>query len=127
MTVEQKKRIGLVCLLALILMGILGGYAFFCLKTGWGIPCLFHLLTGLDCGFCGLTRAAVSVLQGDLLTSFSYHVLWPLYAAYLLWVAVSDAAVYIRQGKVQLLPASLWIHAVFLAVTVGYGILRNLL
>lgn len=38
-----------------------------------GIPCLFHLYTGLYCPGCGGTRAVKALIRGDLLLSFRYH------------------------------------------------------
>lgn len=36
-------------------------------------PCLFHLLTGFYCPGCGGTRAVISLLRGEFLTSFICH------------------------------------------------------
>lgn len=38
-----------------------------------GLPCLFHLLTGLYCPGCGGTRAVKYLLQGQILKSLQYH------------------------------------------------------
>lgn len=39
-----------------------------------GVPfCPFKLATGLPCPGCGITRAAVAFLHGDVATSFYYH------------------------------------------------------
>ncbi|MBT9776273.1 DUF2752 domain-containing protein [Clostridium sp. MCC353] len=38
-----------------------------------GIPCLFHLITGLYCPGCGGTRAALYLFQGKVLKSAWYH------------------------------------------------------
>lgn len=55
------------------------------LNTVWnavrqGIPCLFHLITGLYCPGCGGTRAVRSLLRGDVVQSFYYHPLVPYMA-----------------------------------------------
>ena len=127
MSEVQVKRLAVVGIIVASVLAVGGGYAFFCMQTGWGIPSLLHLLTGLDCGFCGLTRAAMAVLEGDLAASLSYHILWPLYAAYVLWAVIASAVTYVLRGIVKLSTKSLWIHLVFWCVTVVYGILRNLL
>ncbi len=42
--------------------------------AGLGIPvCLFRALSGLPCPGCGLTRALVALLHGDLAAAFVYH------------------------------------------------------
>ncbi|WP_309122278.1 DUF2752 domain-containing protein [Paenibacillus sp.] len=43
--------------------------------TGLGIPCVFHEATGLYCPGCGMTRAALSLLEGDLPQAFRYNAL----------------------------------------------------
>ncbi len=121
----QKARLLRVCLIVGITAAALVGYVVLFEHTGLGMPCVLHELTGLQCGGCGLTRAAVSLLRLDFAAAFSYHALWPVFAAYFLWVGLSDAAVYVKTGEVRLLPGKWWIHAAVLAVVVGYGVLRN--
>ena len=122
-----KARLLRVCLIAGIVAAALGGYVVTFALTGLGFPCVLYEATRIRCGGCGLTRAAVSLLRLDFAAAFSYHALWPVFVAYFLWVGLSDAAVYVKTGKVRLLPGKWWIHAALLAVIVGYGILRNFL
>ena len=103
------------------------GYVLLFSVTGRGIPCALHELTGLRCAGCGLTRAAAALLSGDVAAAFAYNPIWPVYAAYFLWVGLSDAAVYIRRGQLQLLPGRWWLHAALLAAVTVFGILRNFL
>lgn len=46
---------------------LLGGctYAVFTVATGWGIPCVFHLVTGLQCPGCGVSRMCLALLRLD--------------------------------------------------------------
>ena len=120
-----KARLGRVCLIAGIIAAALVGYVVIFDRTGLGMPCVLYETTGLKCGGCGLTRAAVSLLHLDFAAAFAYHALWPVFAAYILWVGGSAAYVYVRQGEIQLLPGKWWMHAAVLAVVVGYGVLRN--
>ena len=50
-----------------------GGFVYLCLcrLLGFGIPCPFHLLTGLYCPGCGATTMAVCLLTGDCATAFN--------------------------------------------------------
>ena len=123
---QRKARLGRVLLIAACVVGGLVVYVLTFARTGRGFPCILHLLTGLQCAGCGMTRAALALLRLDLAAAFSYHALWPVFAGYFLWVGVSDAAVYVRTGKVRLLPGKWWIHAAVLILLFGYGILRNL-
>jgi len=40
--------------------------------------CVFNYFTGLPCPGCGLTRAHLAFLRGDILKAFAYHPLFPL-------------------------------------------------
>ena len=123
----QKARLLRVCLVAGITIAALVGYVVLFDQTGIGMPCVLYETTRLKCGGCGLTRAAVSLLHLDFAAAFAYHALWPLFAAYILWVGISAACVYVRQGEIKLLPGKWWMHAAVLAAIVGYGAFRNLL
>ncbi|MGW0229018.1 DUF2752 domain-containing protein [Actinopolymorpha singaporensis] len=39
----------------------------------FGVPCLLHFLTGLDCPLCGTTRMAAAVLHGDLAGALRFN------------------------------------------------------
>src|SRR5262245_31252568 len=46
-------------------------------------PCPFHLLTGLECPGCGMTRAFAALFTGDLASAFLLNPFAPMFAAYL--------------------------------------------
>lgn len=48
----------------------------FLLLAGYQCPLRFFL--GIPCPFCGMTRAFLCVLEGDLAKSFYFHPLWPI-------------------------------------------------
>ena len=111
---------------ALILSGIGALYALFVLVTGVGIPCPFHLITGLKCPGCGVSRMALSIIKLDFAAAFHYNAaifcLLPLMAA----TAGRYAYVYIRYGRLKDKAAN--ISAYFMiAVLVVFGVLRNIL
>ena len=58
----QKKRLAAAVGLALA-AGL--GYAAWVRATGLGVPCPFHMLTGLYCPGCGITRCISALLQGN--------------------------------------------------------------
>jgi len=51
------------------------------------IPCIFKKVTGLDCPGCGMTRAILALLDGDIYQAFRWNmlvfILAPLIALYL--------------------------------------------
>ncbi|GMK40290.1 hypothetical protein PCCS19_33460 [Paenibacillus sp. CCS19] len=86
--------------------------------TGIGIPCVFHLVTGLYCPGCGITRTTLSLLHGQLAQAFRYNplvfALAPMYAVYWLFM------------RLQLRRAGRAVMAVMLTLTIAFGIVRNI-
>lgn len=70
--------------LGYLLVAIAFFYFLFVSVMGWGIPCLFHVLTGYDCPGCGVTRMILSLSQGDFLSSYQANpflfLTWPFLA-----------------------------------------------
>ena len=124
-TATQKKRLWRVLFLwgALLTAGI--GYGLFCSRTGVGIPCILHQLTGLDCPGCGMTRAVLALARLDIAAAFGYNAIWPIILGYLLWIGLGVSVAYVKRGEVFCLPGKTRMHAVVLAVIVIYGTLRN--
>ena len=61
------------------------------------LPCPILALTGIPCPGCGMTRAYLSLLQGDVAAAFSYNAMFwavPLMAAQYLW----DGALFRRRA-----------------------------
>lgn len=87
-------------------------------------PCVFHLLTGLHCPGCGLTRALHALAHGDIARAWAMH---PL-----LLLALPAVVAMIGQwlwGR-TVLPAwaNRWLHdgRVWIALLLLFGVLRNL-
>lgn len=66
----SAKRVKRVCVAgaALLCAGLF--YARFINRTGLYVPCVFHLMTSLNCPGCGMTRMCLAVLRGDLHTAY---------------------------------------------------------
>jgi Protein of unknown function (DUF2752) len=94
-------------------------------RYGFYPPCLFHSLTGLDCPGCGGTRALYQLLHGHIETAFRLNALLVALLPFVAWRGIRIAtARFRRQPMVQpITPTWLW---VFFALTVAFGILRNL-
>jgi hypothetical protein len=93
-------------------------------STGIGMPCVFHLLTGLHCPGCGLTRALHALAQGDVARAWAMHPLLllalPLVAAMLLqWASRRAWLPMAVQRRVS--DGATWI-----VVLLAFGVLRNL-
>lgn len=109
----------------LLILGLL--YAAFVGATGLGIPCVFRLITGLQCPGCGVSRMCMSLLRFDLHAAWHANpavmALLPLGAA----VAADMSARYVRTGTSR--PDKFCNAAMIfmLAVLLVFGVARNLI
>lgn len=50
----------------------------------WDVPCLFLRFCGLSCPGCGMTRAYLALMQGDVMGAFAHHpMFWAVPIIYL--------------------------------------------
>jgi Protein of unknown function (DUF2752) len=98
-----------------------------------GLPCPFHALTGLNCPFCGTTRMAAALLQGDPARAWSFNppmfVVLPVVAllvGYMLLAWTLERFTRFRPPRPRPSPRLQHVAPIaFLAVMALYGILRN--
>lgn len=120
------KRLRRVCLGAgvLLLCGL--AYALWLRVGGFGIPCMFHTLTGLDCPSCGVTRMCMALLRLDFEAAFGYNAaifcLLPLGIA----VAARQTYIYVRYGRVRLERWATAAVVLMIVVLLVFGVVRNL-
>lgn len=98
-----------------------------------GFPCPLHLLTGLDCPFCGSTRMAAALLGGDLNAAWHLNgvvlVLGPLIGVavgYQILAWSLDRFRWVKLPRLRLSPRG--VQLVTTAVTgvlLVFGVLRN--
>ena len=70
---EEKTRLRRIAANTALACGIGLAYACFVSITGWGIPCVFHALTGLYCPGCGISRMFLALLRLDLASAARYN------------------------------------------------------
>ena len=101
----------------------------FCLLgyAGYGIPCVFHRLTGYLCPGCGNSRAVMALLRLALGEALGYNPLFPLEFGYIAWVYVRCCREYLRGGRLTYRPPVPWVDAAVLVIVILWGILRNFL
>ena len=109
-----------------LILGIGLAYALFVRLTGLAVPCPFHLVTGLLCPGCGVTRMSLALLRLDFAAAWQANpallLLLPVLAGLLGQVALR----YVKTGQARLSPGqNILVWAMVLALLL-YGIGRNL-
>jgi hypothetical protein len=84
--------------LALLLVGALGADHARAAVSEGGPPCVVRWTTGIECPFCGMTRATIAIGAGDFHGAFALHPLAPFVLAF----ALSLLAV-VALGKTRIL------------------------
>jgi len=125
MNKEQKTRLSSLLKKTGLVLGIGLGYAAFVMLTGWGIPCLFHKLTGLLCPGCGISRMFLSLLRGDLILAARYNLLvlalLPFGAALFLY----RSFLYVRQGETPMRTWEKIFYCIAFLLCAAFTYLRN--
>ena len=91
------------------------------------MPCLFHMVTGLDCIGCGLTRSVHALVHGDFLSALSHNLVmpfWLLLPAYALLGEWLRAVV--GRPVLPILRDKRWLLILLLVSSIAFMILRNL-
>jgi hypothetical protein len=121
MTQQRIRKVILVTTLLLVAAAI----AALAVRLGLRIPCVFHLITGLNCPGCGNTRAVMAMLRFDFREMLYYNLLFPLEMAYLVYLYVSSAIHYVRTGRATYKPKRQWPDVVLLIILLAWGVVRN--
>ena len=110
--------------IGLPLLGIC--YGLLVSRIGFGIPCLFRLITGLKCPGCGVTHMALCLMQGDLSGAFYENpvVLMLLPIGLILAIRLTDR--YLRTGSKKLTKRENRAVIGMIVLLIGFGIARNL-
>lgn len=115
----------------LVISGILGGiglaYPLLLCRYSFGIPCIFHLVTGLDCPGCGITRMFLSLLKGDVRMAFFYHPIVFLSLPFLFYEVVGPYLSWLKGTRKPLRKGEEGLLLFFLFLLLGYNIYRNFL
>ena len=122
---ELKARLREIIKKYAILLGIGLAYLIFVLITGFGIPCIFHLITGLQCPGCGISRMFVSLAKLDFVSAFKYNSFVFITGPFLLAYVIANEIKYIVTGnnKMGKWEIFLWVES---ALAIAFGVLRNI-
>lgn len=90
------------------------------------VPCVFKLMTGLNCPSCGVTRMGIAMMHGDFGLAFRYNqlltVLMPFFAIYILFFTLR----YLKSGRTKISRGENIILIIIIIMLLIYGIIRNL-
>ena len=118
----RKISVGMsVCLL----FGVL--YALWLSLGGPGIPCIFHVLTGLDCPSCGVTHMCMALLRLDIPAAWRANAAILCLLPVLLLIAGSMIGRYVKTGETR---PQRWVSILIwstIIVLLLFGLARNLI
>lgn len=120
-----RGRLKRTCLLAAGLFSVLL-YLFWVGRTGIGIPCVFHRVTGLLCPGCGATRCLTALLRLDFAEALRANVALILLSPFWIWLLVAMARGYLAGTGFRPGPRQQRLIAAALAFVLLFGVVRNL-
>lgn len=110
--------------IGLPLLGIC--YGMLVSRIGFGIPCVFRLITGLKCPGCGVTHMALCLLRGDLSGAFYENPVVLMLLPIGLILAIRLTCRYLKTGSKRLTKWENLAVIAMIVLLVAFGIARNL-
>lgn len=121
----MKKRLFNALKISCIIIVIGIGYAEIRRRTGFGIPCIFHEVTGYKCPGCGITHMFICLLHLDFKAAFYRNqlvfILMPVFIAAICYHVFQ----YVKYGRAKIGKAENVICYVIIGILVVWGIVRN--
>ncbi|MDE7432393.1 MAG: DUF2752 domain-containing protein, partial [Lachnospiraceae bacterium] len=87
-------------IISILVIGIL--YGIFVIKTGLGLPCIFHYVTGLKCPGCGVSRMCMSLMRFDIFSAYHYNRVLFILSPVLMIVFAYQIYKYVRYDETKL-------------------------
>ena len=82
------------------------------------IPCVFNYATGLQCPGCGLTRASLAILRGDIQAAYNFNQL-------VFFLPLFLGALYLANRSKHAKSLRLALVITVASVTLGFFLVRN--
>ncbi len=120
---KRAVKVGFLCLFG-VAAGIL--YAVFVLHTGLGIPCAFHMITGLLCPGCGVTRMLLSLMRGDFAGAWRANAMLMVLSPFLLYILADSVMAYVRAGSFRVRRWQEVLLYIMIGMLVVFAAVRNL-
>lgn len=123
--VLNRRKVNIVLISAFLLFA--GCLLYLLAQMGWGIPCVFRLLTKLRCPGCGNTRFVLLALHGDFREALRSNYFCLLEFIYLAWVYISVLKKYYATGKITYVSKYPAMDIMVLIILVLWAVVRNVL
>jgi len=119
---KQRKQKLIRTWLIFLILGML--YYCFVKLTGIGIPCFFHLITGLKCPGCGISTMLMKLVEPDIAGAFAANRFLFITAPFLLFELIYACCLsWQKRKQPEWNSTLLTAYAVCLVL---FGIVRNL-
>ena len=90
------------------------------------VPCIFHLVTGLWCPGCGITRMLFSIITGDFKEAFYYNQLLFISSPIFLFFFIENIYAKLKNKKPMYLKVPNIVYYLYIVLLVLFMILRNI-
>lgn len=122
---DEKKRLCSLTSKIGIALGAGIVYALFVRLTGWGIPCVFYLITDLYCPGCGISRMFLSLLRLDFVAAVRYNLLALCLLPFAIVLFFYKAWHYVKKGNMSMCFMEKVFYSVVFIFCVTFFVLRN--
>ena len=123
---EQRIRVRTSIIKATIYLLLGLAYYAFVRITGWGIPCLFSLATGIVCPGCGISRMFIALLQLDFRAAFGYNALVLCALPFVLIFGFRHWLRWVKTGNSEMDGLEKVLVLIAAALTIAFWIMRNM-
>ncbi len=123
----MKRRIINIVIVLITCIFLFGLYFYLNYKYGFGIPCVFHKITGYYCPGCGITRLLFSLVKLDFYEAFKYNQLVFILLPFFIFLVIYKGYLYLTNKKDELLkkiPNVIWI--ILAIIVIAFGVVRNI-
>ncbi len=122
MIVFRLKKIVLYGTLIIIIGSL---YGILVTMTDIGFPCVFHIVTGLQCPGCGITHMCIALMHLQFHQAFLAHPV--IFTLLPLWMVslIKNTVLFIRTGNYQLTCVENILLYCSIVILLVYGIVRN--
>lgn len=122
----MKKRLKKILIAAILLIAACLLYYFINKYTGFAIPCVFHLVTGLSCPGCGISRMFISLLEFDFIGAIKYNAAVFFAMPFMLFLFAEIIVKYIKKGTFILSGRqNIFIYSL-IAYFIIFAVIRNI-